>query len=137
MNKKKLNQEKKIIRAELEKEYRTKLREAKKIMACAKVEKNLRISVVAPSVSLYFGNKRVNSKGPYPVEKARNLIREKVLPEFTHLYELQNKKVQSPSGTDMELWLEDCVREIYGSIETHLQGVLDLKRESKRVQFDW
>lgn len=137
MSKRKLNQEKKIIRAELEKEYRTKLREAKKIMACAKVEKNLRISVVAPSVSLYFGNKRVNSKGPYPVEKARNLIREKVLPEFTHLYELQNKKVQSPSGTDMELWLEDCVREIYGSIETHLQGVLDLKRESKRVQFDW
>ena len=85
MSKRKLNQEKKIIRAELEKEYRTKLREAKKIMACAKVEKNLRISVVAPSVSLYFGNKRVNSKGPYPVEKARNLIREKVLPEL-HIF---------------------------------------------------
>ena len=37
----------------------------------------------------------------------------------------------------MEIWLEDCVRGIYGSIETHLKDVLDLKRESKRVQFDW
>ena len=137
MKRKELNHEKKMIRAELEKEFKIKLREAKKIMAQAKVEKNLRISVVAPSVSLYFGKTRVKAKGPYPVEKARNLIRDRVLPEFTHLYELQNKKVKSPSGDDMEIWLEDCVRGIYGSIETHLKDVLDLKRESKRVQFDW
>jgi len=132
-----IKRQKKEMRAELEKEYKEKLREAKKNLAKTKVEQNLRISVVAPSVSLYFGKTRVKAKAPYPIEKARNLIRDKVLPSFTHIYELQNKKVKSPSGGDMELWLEDCVKGIYGSIETHLSGVLDLKRESKRVQFDW
>eukprot|EP00940_MAST-03C_sp_MAST-3C-sp2_P001196 g1196.t1 len=121
------------------KKFEEHFQEAKQKLLESTARSMLQISVIAPSVTLHINNSEATRKvkGPFPTERVVSILRERVLPRYTSLYE-ELEEHRAPDGSDLDEWVEESLRAMYKRMIKYLKSFFDEHKATvKKISFDW
>ena len=82
----------------------------------------VRLCVVAPTVNVQMADQTMAFKAPLPKEKIRAFVQDQVLPKFATIFQ-QSGDGRAPDGKNLDVWLQNLLVDMQGTIEKHLAKV--------------